>query len=112
MFLPAMVLVPSFYYSFYFALGIIIGYILCKAFYHMFVEKGKINCIFVDFGKYKFHLHHWIMGVAVLGTAWVVDYFYLPTFFIGVIIGVIVHDIYDFNDWHQVIIKNENYENK
>jgi len=25
---------------------------------------------------------------------------------------VIVHDIYDFNDWHQVIIKNENYENK
>ena len=107
MFLPAMVLIPSFYYSFTFTSGIVIGYVLCKMFCHLFVNSGKIDSIFLDIGKWKLHLHHWIMGIMILALVWVVDYFYLPAFFAGAVCGMIIQDIYDYNDWHQVIIKKD-----
>ena len=46
------------------------------------------------------------MGVAILGIVWAIDRFYLPTFFAGAICGIIIQDIYDYNDWHKVIMKN------
>ncbi len=110
MFLPAIVLVPSLYYSFSFTTGILIGYILCRLFCNIFVHNGKIDSIFLDYGKWKVHLHHWIMGIIVLGIVWVIDYFYLPTFFAGVVVGVIMQDIYDYNDWHKILVKNEDYQ--
>lgn len=108
--LPAMVLIPSFYYSFSFTSGIVVGYILSKLFYNIFVQKGKVDSIFINFGKWKFHLHHWIMGVIVLAVVWIIDHFYLPTLFAGVICGVIVHDIYDFNDWYKVIFRDDSHK--
>jgi hypothetical protein len=89
-------------------IGLILGYFGCKTFYKLFVENGKIDLIFLDFGKWQVHVHHWIMGVMVLAVVWVVDYFYLPMFFVGAILGIIAHDIYDFNDWHKIIVKKEN----
>ncbi len=107
MMLPAMVLIPSFYYSITFTVGIVFGYLLCRAFCQLFVNNGRIDSIFLDFGEWKLHLHHWIMGIMILGLVWMVDYFYLPTFFAGVICGVIIQDIYDYNDWHKVIVKKK-----
>ena len=107
MFFPAVVLATSFYYSYLFTLGIVVGYLLCKAFCAVFLETGKIESIFIDYGKWQLHLHHWIMGAAFLALVWVIDYFYLPTFFAGVVCGVIIQDIYDYNDWHRVIVKKQ-----
>jgi hypothetical protein len=104
--LPAIVLATSFYYSFLFTGGIVVGYIACKIWCHAFVNNGKIESIFIDYGKWKIHLHHWIIGFMVLAAVWVIDHFYLPTFFAGVICGIIIQDIYDYNDWHKVIVKN------
>jgi hypothetical protein len=106
-FLPAIVLVASFYYSFLLAVGLFLGYLTCKFFSKNFIEKGKVDCIFIDCGKWKIHMHHWILGALVLAIVWVIDYFYLPKFFIGVVGGIIAQDIYDFNDWHQIIVKNK-----
>src|SRR5437870_6368057 len=108
--LPALVLATSFYYSFTFAGGIVVGYVLCKLFCHVFVHKGKVNSIFLDFGNWRIHLHHWIMGIMLLAVVWVIDYYYLPAFFAGAVVGVIIQDIYDYNDWHKVIVKNEGYQ--
>ena len=108
--LPAVVLVTSLYYSFLFTTGIVIGYLLCKVFCNLFVENGKIESIFIDYGKWQLHLHHWIMGIMILAIVWVIDYFYLPTFFAGVICGVIIQDIYDYNDWHKVIVRKDDYK--
>ena len=115
MVLPAIALVTSMYYSFSFTTGIVIGYVLCKIFCKLFLRhgdnvNGKIDKIFVDFGKWKLHVHHWIMGVILLAVVWVIDYFYLPTFFAGFVCGIIIQDIYDYNDWHQVIVRNEDYQ--
>jgi len=106
-FLPAMVLIPAAYYSLTFTSGIVIGYVLCKMFCHLFVHSGKIDSVFLDIGKWKLHLHHWIMGIMILALVWVIDYFYLPAFFAGAVCGMIIQDIYDYNDWHKVIMKKE-----
>ena len=107
--LPAIVLVTSLYYSFSFTTGIVIGYIICKVFCNVFVKNGKIDSIFIDYGKWKIHLHHWIIGIMVLAIVWIIDYFYLPAFFAGVICGIIIQDIYDYNDWYKIILKKEDH---
>ena len=109
-YLPAAVLVASFYYSFLLALGLALGYIGSKIFSKYLLENGKVDKIYIDCGKWKIHLHHWILGALLLLIVWFIDYFYLPRFFIGVVCGIIAHDIYDFNDWHKVLERNE--ENK
>jgi hypothetical protein len=106
-YLPAVVLVASFYYSFLLALGLALGYIGSRLFSKYFIEKGKVDCIFIDCGKWKLHLHHWILGALLLLIVWFIDYFYLPRFFVGVVCGIIAQDIYDFNDWHKILVKNE-----
>lgn len=106
--LPAVVLVASYYFfSYLFALGIILGYLGSRIFYKKLVESGKIDCIYIDCGKWKIHFHHWIMGVIFLGAVWIIDKLYLPTFFAGAVVGIIAHDIYDFNDWYKVILKKD-----
>jgi hypothetical protein len=71
------------------------------------LDQGKVDCIYIDCGKWKIHMHHWIMGALFLVIVWFIDYFYLPRFFVGVVCGIIAHDIYDYNDWHKVLVKNE-----
>jgi hypothetical protein len=106
-YLPAVVLVASFYYSFLLALGLAVGYISSKIFSKYLIERGKVDSIFIDCGKWKLHMHHWILGGIFLLIVWFIDYFYLPRFFVGAILGIMAHDIYDFNDWHKVLVKNE-----
>lgn len=108
--MPALVLATSFYYSILFTVGIIIGYVGCKLFYRKFVKSGKVDLIFLDFGKWKIHVHHWILGAIFLILAWFIDWFYLPSFFVAVVLGVMAHDIYDFNDWHKIIFKEGAYQ--
>ncbi len=110
--LPAVVLVMSLRYSLLFTTGIVMGYVLCKIFCALFLKHGdnvdgKIEKVFVDFGKWKIHLHHWIMGLIILAIVWVIDYFYLPTFFAGFVCGIIIQDIYDYNDWYKVIYRKK-----
>lgn len=111
-FLPAIVLATSFYYSYVLAVGLVLGYFGSKIYCKIFnIDENSDRRIFIDIGeKWKIHFHHWIMGAVVLMAVWVIDYFYLPTFFVGAIMGVIAHDIYDFNDWYKVILKNDEIE--
>jgi|SRR3989344_439615 len=106
-FLPAFVLVASVYYSFFLAIGLFLGYLGSRLFSKYFIEKGRVDSIYIDCGKWKLHMHHWIMGALLLLVVWFIDYFYLPMFLTGVVLGVIAHDIYDYNDWHKVLVKNE-----
>jgi hypothetical protein len=107
-FLPAFVLMASMYYSLLLGVGLVLGYLGAKLFAKYFVESGKVDCIYINIGQnYKIHLHHWITGAIFLAVVWFIDYFYLPSIFVGVVAGIIAHDIYDYNDWHKVLIKNE-----
>ena len=111
LFLPAVVLATSFQYSHRFTWGIIIGYILCKVYCAVFLENGLVDHVILDYGKWKFHLHHWIMGIIVLALIGMLDYFYLPALFTGFICGIILQGIYDYSNWHKIIIKKEDHQN-
>lgn len=107
-FLPAAVMVASSYYAFTFGIGLGLGYFGSRIFSKYLLEQGKVDSIYIECGeKWKIHLHHWIMGILLLLFVGLIDYFYLPRFFVGVVAGVMAHDIYDFNDWHKVLVKNE-----
>lgn len=106
--LPAVVLVASFYYSFLLSLGLLLGYLGAKLYSKHFIEKGKVDCIYIDCGeKWKLHMHHWILGALFLLAVGIIDYFYLPRFFVGMVMGIIAHDLYDYNDWHKILVKNK-----
>jgi len=107
-FFPAVVLVASFYYSFWLALGLALGYLGSRLFAKYTYEQGRTDCIYIDLWKdWKLHMHHWILGAIFLLAVWVIDYFYLPSFFVGAVLGIIAHDIYDYNDWHKVLVKEK-----
>jgi hypothetical protein len=106
-FLPAAVFLASFYYSLPLALGLALGYIGSKIFSKYMLEGGKVEKIYIDCGKWKIHMHHWILGALFLLAVWFLDYYLLHSFFVGAVCGIIAHDIYDFNDWHKVLEKNE-----
>ena len=109
--LPAAVLATSLHYSFRFTVGVIVGYVLCKIYCNLFLENGIVDHVVLDYGKWKIHLHHWIMGLIILALVWTIDFFYLPALFAGVICGIILQGIYDYSNWHKVIIRNEDYQN-
>ncbi len=107
-FLPAVFLTTLFYYSFLLTIGLALGYIGSKIYSKYFIESGKVDCIFIDCGdNWKIHVHHWILGILFLALLWFIDFFYLPRIFVGFIMGIIIHDIYDYNDWHKILVKNE-----
>ena len=107
--LPAIVLATSFYCSFLLFLGLVAGYFASKLYCKVFrIDEHSDKRIFIDINeKWKIHMHHWILGLIFLVLILVVNLFKLPIFFLGGVIGVIAHDIYDFNDWHKVLVKNE-----
>ncbi len=111
-YLPLVAIAASWYYSLFLCGGLIIGYLGSKIYSMHTLEKGKVDSIYVECGKWKIHLHHWIMGGVVLALMYFVYQFPLTGFIAGMLLGVMAHDIYDFNDWHKVLIRNENYKEK
>lgn len=107
-YLPAMILAVSCYYSFLLSFGMVLGYLASKAYAWYFLEKGTVSMIHIEYGNWKIHLHHWILGGIALFLIWFTAIFHLSHFSIGFILGVMAHDIYDYNDWHKVLIRKEN----
>lgn len=107
-FVSAAILITSIYASVLFAFGIIAGYLGTRYFYNKYVKNGSLKYIYIDFKSWRFHLHHWIVGVLViiflLLGGWKSE---MPKFLWGIIGGMIAHDIYDFNDWHKVLARKK-----
>ncbi len=108
--LPAVVLATTFYYSSIFTIGLILGYLATRLYCKkMGIDEENGDKIFFDVGKkWTIHLHHWIMGVIVIGfislAGWTHE---IPVFLWGSLFGMMFQDIYDYNDWHEVLIKKE-----
>jgi hypothetical protein len=101
---PGTALLVSLYISGLFALGIIFGYIVTVLFHKKIVEKGRVKPIFLNFGRWKIHLHHWLMGASVLLLLWIGGAFsFLPKFWVGMIGGLVFHDIYSDREWYKIV---------
>ena len=103
---PGITLLFSFYFSILFVLGEVIGYLAMKEFCRRYIDAGKIKPLIFKYGNWKFHFHHWLMGCLIfflisLG-GWL---FFVPNFCLGIIGGVIFHDIYYDKEWYKVFFK-------
>jgi len=91
-----------------FAIGMIIGYLGTTFFHKKFIRTGKINIVTFDFGDWKIHLHHWIMGGLAIFAIYLVGFLSsLPIFFIGTLGGLIFHDLYTDKNWYKIVRKKE-----
>lgn len=107
-FVSAAALAAFTYTSVIFTSGMLLGYWLTKKFCKKYIESGFLQCLYIDIKGWKVHLHHWILGVFVvlllLSLGWESQ---IPKFFWGVLAGIIAQDIYDFDDWHKVVIREK-----
>lgn len=106
-FLPAVALGASAYYSFFLAGGLLVGYLGSKIFSHYLLEKGRVDSIFIDLGKWKLHFHHWMMGALFLAVMWMFWEPHLSTSLVGLVLGIMAHDVYDYNDWMEILVRKD-----
>ena len=69
-------------------------------------EPSKIMSHFIPLGKYKIHLHHWLLSSCVIiGFVVFKGTHVLPLNLVYGFFGAIVfHGIYFYSDWHKVLI--------
>jgi len=105
--LPGATLLISSYISALFTVGIIFGYLATNFFQKKLVETNKIGLIIFNLGKWKIHLHHWILGSLMILFIYLINLlFTLPVICLGLLGGLIFHDVYTDKEWYKVIYKN------
>ncbi|MCL0094538.1 hypothetical protein M1N58_01385, partial [Dehalococcoidales bacterium] len=71
-------------------------------------EKGRLKSLFIPWGKYKIHLHHWFISSWIMGVTLVKDIYLLsPPLFYGFLGGLVFHGIYCYRDWYKILIPRE-----
>jgi hypothetical protein len=71
-------------------------------------EQGKIKSLAFDLGRYRVHLHHWLLCISLIPFA--IHYnlsFLSDQFAIGIMGGLAYQGIACYNDWHKVFFKKK-----
>lgn len=100
---PGIALIASFYASIIFAIGAIAGYIVTEIYCKKLLKTGKVRMLIFNLKGWQIHLHHWILGVLIIFGAYLLNILYsLPIIFLGVIGGLIFHDIHTDKKWRKM----------
>jgi hypothetical protein len=101
---PGTTLLISFYLSALFALGMIIGYLGTALFHKKFITEK--NLVIFNWGRWKIHFHHWLMGVSILFGLWMGGWLPLiPEIGLGALGGFMFHDLHLDRKWHKIFLK-------
>lgn len=89
--------------------GVLAGYFITKYFSGPDTgKKGKIKSIIFPVGKYRLHLHHWILASGALVSAVTLNYFpVLSSFSLGFFGGMAFQGIACYSDWHRILIRKK-----
>ena len=70
--------------------------------------EGRIRSIVIPIGKFRLHLHHWLLGVLVMCIGLIKSIFvYIPPeVFYGMLGGFVWQGVYCYSDWYRVIYKS------
>lgn len=88
-------------------LGVICGYLAAK-----FLSgkeagiQGRIKSLIIDAGKWKIHFHHWLYGLCILISIFLMP-LPVPKFSFGILGGLIFQGIVCYPDWHKIIIRKK-----
>ena len=99
------------------ATGIILGYLSFIAWSVGFLlvkylgsktvgEPSKVRSYFIPLGKYKIHLHHWLLssGVIIVFVVFKGTYVLPSDLVYGFFGAIVFHGIYYYSDWYKVLI--------
>ena len=69
-------------------------------------QPGRLRSYFIPLGKYKIHLHHWLLSsCAIISFTLFKGAYVLPSdLFYGFFGGVVFHGIYCYSDWYRILI--------
>ena len=84
-----------------------IGFLIAKCLGSKTVGKpSRLRSYFIPLGKYKIHLHHWLLSscAIILFVLFKGTYVSSPDLFYGFFGGVVFHGIYSYRDWHKILI--------
>ena len=97
----------SFYNSILLALGGILGYFITNYFCKKFIgQEQKLKPIFLNFGKWRIHFHHWILGSSLFLLIFLKEWLIvIPNFGLGVLGGFIFQDFHCDKDWYKIFLK-------
>jgi len=83
------------------------GFLLTKYLGSKTVGKpSKVRSYFIPLGKYRIHLHHWLLSsCAIIVFAVFKGTYILPSdLFYGFFGAIVFHGIYCYSDWYKVLI--------
>ncbi len=87
-----------------------VGFLLVKYLGSKTVGKpSKVRSYFIPLGKYKIHLHHWLLSsCAIIVFAVFKGAYILPSdLFYGFFGAIVFHGIYCYGDWYRVLIRKQ-----
>lgn len=100
--------------------GVILGYLSFIAWFVGFLlakylgskavgEPSKVRSYFIPLGKYKIHLHHWLLSFCamILFVLFRGAHVLSPDLFYGFFGGIVFHGIYLYSDWYKVLIPKQ-----
>ena len=69
-------------------------------------EPSKIRSYFIPLGKYKIHLHHWLLSslAIIIFTVFKGAYILPSDLFYGFFGAIVFHGIYYYSDWYRILI--------
>ncbi len=68
-------------------------------------KRSKIPSLAFPLGKYKIHLHHWLISTAVMAAALVKGTWFLPSELLyGFLSGIAFQGVCYYDDWHKILI--------
>jgi len=72
-------------------------------------EPSKVRSYFIPLGKYKIHLHHWLLSscAIVMFTLFRGAYVLPSDLFYGFFGAIVFHGIYCYGDWYRVLIRKQ-----
>lgn len=70
-------------------------------------QQGIIKSIIFNIGKYKIHLHHWLLSLGIMISSIIFNfYFFSPKVYFGFLTGVVFQGI-SYPDWHKILMRVE-----
>jgi len=69
--------------------------------------QGRVRSIIIPLGKFKLHLHHWIIFALMMfaGLAKSIFIYFPPEIFYGLLGGLAWQGVYSYSDWYKFIYR-------
>ena len=72
---------------------------------HTVGKPGRMKSFKIPLGRYKLHLHHWLISSGVIAFSLTKGIPFIPAeVFWGFLSGLALQGIYCYNDWYKILI--------